>query len=230
MNIPRIPQNVSPYARACLEAIASANLGQHISLGGAFGLAHYLEYRATHDIDAWWNESATAKDMADTIDTVMKALREFGGTRVRSWGEVSIVELETEGKIVFSFQVAHRSALLQKPLASPWAGGVRVDRLEDLVAAKMTALVERGAPRDFRDIHAICGAGLCSVSRCWELWEERQALAREDKDARRARIAIGSHLARLEASRPLEGIPDPESRGQASRLRAWFEEDFLREH
>jgi hypothetical protein len=33
------------YAEACLQALASQELGDKISLGGAFGLLHYLDYR-----------------------------------------------------------------------------------------------------------------------------------------------------------------------------------------
>jgi hypothetical protein len=47
---------VPEYAQACLDAIAASGLGSHISMGGAFGLAHYYEYRPTHDVDAWWEE------------------------------------------------------------------------------------------------------------------------------------------------------------------------------
>jgi len=35
-----------------------------------------------------------------------------------------------------------------------------------IMASKMTALVERGAPRDLRDIHELCRRGLISVETC----------------------------------------------------------------
>ncbi len=43
---------------------------------------------------------------------------------------------------------------------------VKLDSLPDLVASKMVALIERGAPRDFRDIHAVCRAELLTGGRC----------------------------------------------------------------
>ncbi|MCP4360979.1 MAG: hypothetical protein GY796_23475 [Chloroflexi bacterium] len=57
MNIQR-PENLPPYANLCLQALADSGLGHTISLGGAFGLMHYFEYRATYDVDAWWQTAA----------------------------------------------------------------------------------------------------------------------------------------------------------------------------
>ena len=91
----------------------------------------------------------------------------------------------------------------------------------------MVALVERGAPRDFRDIYALCQSGLVTPARCWSLWRQRQQLSASDSDAVRARLAIETHLARIAQHRPLDQIDDPPQREQAGRLRAWFVEEFL---
>ena len=37
----------------------------------------------------------------------------------------------------------------------------------------MNALVNRGAPRDFLDIHAVVEADLLTPARCWELWQAK---------------------------------------------------------
>lgn len=71
---PSRPTHVSPHAEACLQALAASGLGDRISLGGAFGLLHYLDYRPTHDVDAWWVSSATEKDrrrVVEAIETVL---------------------------------------------------------------------------------------------------------------------------------------------------------------
>jgi hypothetical protein len=146
--------------------------------------------------------------------------------RTRAWGDVVSVELAQEAKTVFSFQVAHRSAQLDAPIEGVWPGGLGLDSLDDLVASKMTALVERGAPRDFRDIHSLCTAGLSSPARCWSLWEKRQTLSGQDADGGRARKAVQTHLARLAVARPLDRIADARERESAARLRAWFEKEF----
>ena len=56
---PKQPAHLSKYAKVCLEAMVAARLANTISLGGAFGLFHYFDYRPTHDVDAWWVEDVT---------------------------------------------------------------------------------------------------------------------------------------------------------------------------
>ena len=228
MDQPQRPGQVSEYAQACLNALSSSAYGQRISLGGAFGLAHYFEYRTTYDVDAWWIEPVSHEERQHIVQILEGALRSFGEVRTRAWGDVVSVELRQQGKTVFSFQIARRSAQLQAPVPSPWPGGIRVDSFDDLVASKMAALVERGAPRDFRDIYMLCQRGQCDVARCWELWQERQRLAGEDMDRKRAAVAIETHLARLEQARPLVNIADAEQRAGAEQLRAWFRVEFLK--
>jgi predicted nucleotidyltransferase component of viral defense system len=73
----------------------------------------------------------------------------------------------------FSFQIAARSTRLEEPISAGWVD-VPLDSLADLVASKMVALVERGAPRDFLDIYSVCQAGMLSGDECWALWRRRQ--------------------------------------------------------
>lgn len=221
------PKHMSDYAKACLEAIAARGLGERISLGGASGLMHYLDYRPTNDVDAWWVGSPTAEEQRQVIRLVESTLAALGEVKTRIWGDVVSVELRREGKQVFSFQIARRSAQLEEARLASWIG-VLVDSLADLVASKMVALVERGAPRDFRDIHALCQAGLITASRAWQLWRQRQQLAGSDVNAQRARLAVETHLARIAAHRPLEQIADSRQRAEAQEARAWFKEVFLR--
>ena len=110
---------------------------------------------------------------------------------------------------------------------APWREKLRLDSFPDLVAGKMVALVERGAPRDFRDVYALCQAGLTNAIECWRLWEQRQQMAGEDTDHTRARLALLTHLARIAQHRPLAHIEDPEARRSAEELRTWFETEFL---
>ena len=56
------PTRISKWAVACLEAIAREGLGTAISLGGALGLMHYLDYRETRDVDAWWSAGSSAAE------------------------------------------------------------------------------------------------------------------------------------------------------------------------
>ena len=224
---PRLPKEISPFARSCLDALAEGGLGRHLSIGGAFGLAHYHEYRPTHDVDAWWRQSATRENRDAIVAVLGKTLGSFGKVRTRAWGDVVSIELEQSGKTIFSFQIAERSAQLEEPVEGVWPGGLGLDSFDELIASKMSALVERGAPRDFRDIYSVCEAGLCDRAGCWQLWEARQRLAHEEADGARARSAIATHLSRLAVARPLDLIADAAQREAATRLRVWFEKEFL---
>ncbi len=196
------PAYMSEYTRACLTALADPGLGETISVGGGIGLLHYLDYRTTHDVDAWWTDAATRSVRTEVIRVLEATLAPYGETRTRTWGDVVSVELAVEGQVVFSFQIAARDAQLEPSVKLPWAD-VWLDSLSDLVASKMVALIERGAPRDFRDIYAVCQAGLMTPEQCWALWQRRQQLAGSDTDQARARLAIETHLMRIEQHRPL---------------------------
>lgn len=223
---PQRPSVVSEYAAACLNALVDGGCAGWLSLGGAFALSHYLDYRPTQDVDAWWADFVSQDQRSHVIGTLIDALRPYGEVSTRSWGDVCSVELKRLGRKVFSFDIARRSALLAEPTTGPWRG-ILIDSMDDLVASKMVALVERGAPRDFRDIYALCDSGLFGVDGCWELWGKRQELSGDNADENRARLAIRSHLARIEKARALDTIPDRGERERARKLREWFISDFL---
>lgn len=223
---PKKPQNLSEYALRCLDALSQSGLANKLSLGGAVGLMHYLEYRPTNDVDAWWIPSTTESERRAVTELLEATLTPFGEVRTRTWGDVTNVELRQEGKTVFSFQIAERSALLEEPRPSPWPG-ILLDDLSDLVASKMTALVERGAPRDFLDIYHLCEQGIVLPEHCWRLWQTRQEAAEGEADRERALLAIQLHLARIEAHRPLSQIKDRGARESADQLRHWYREVFL---
>ena len=221
---PRPPKQVSEYARTCLEALATSGYGDRLSLGGAFALAYYCEYRTTHDVDAWWDEAATSDERQAVIRCLEEALQPFGAVRTRRWGDVVSVELTLkEEQVAFSFQIATRSAQIEPSVPAPWPSKLCLDAFPDLVASKMVALVERGAPRDFRDIYVLCQAGLTDAVECWHWWEQCQQMAGADREHTRARLALLTHLSRIAQHRPLTQIEDPAARRAAQELRTWFE-------
>jgi hypothetical protein len=223
---PRRPTNIPDYAEACLQTLVASGLSGKISLGGAFGLLHYLDYRPTRDVDAWWDVSATGQEKEQVIRVIEAALGRYGQVRKRAWGDVVSIELLRGDQPVFSFQIAQRSAQLQPSVSAIWID-VALDSFPDLVAGKMVALIERGAPRDFRDIHALCQAGLTTPEQCWQVWRQRQQLVGSDTDTQRVRLAIETHLARIELHRPLDGISDPGQKAEAEQVRTWFRKEFL---
>jgi hypothetical protein len=122
--------------------------------------------------------------------------------------------------------IARRSAQLEPPVLSPELD-ILLDSFPDLISSKMVALVERGAPRDFRDIYAVCEAGLATPTQCWQWWCEREVLTQGNADLHRARLAIETHLARISQHRPLSTIAETKQRESAERVRSWFKEVFL---
>lgn len=224
---PRRPSRVSGEAAACLDALSASGLGRHISLGGAFGLAHYLDYRGTHDVDAWWQASATSDLRSRIIETLERALAPFGEIHTRRWGDVTSIELSSgRARAGFSFQIADRSVQLAASSESAWPG-IALDAFEDLVASKMAALLQRGAPRDLLDVYTICDKRLIEAAECWRLWIRRERAAGQDADRARARLAIQTHLERLDQVRPLQSIADAAERAAAERLRSWYAREFI---
>lgn len=136
---PQQPSPLSPYARACLDALVNANLADRISLGGGLELFHYLDYRPTHDVDAWWSESLTEEQKQAVLRSLETTLSTFGNVRVRSWGDMHSIELSQDGKTVFSFQIARHSVRLEDPVSAGWID-VPLDSLVDLVASKIGRL------------------------------------------------------------------------------------------
>ena len=226
MRQPTRPTHLSEFAERSLAALSAAGLGHVISLGGALGLLHYLDYRSTHDVDAWWTQEVLPEDQERVLATVEAALRPFGEVRTRKWGDVISLELKKDGKTIFSFQIATRAVQLQPPTTLAWSD-VALDSLADLVASKMVALVERGAPRDFRDIYIVCLFDLMTPVDCWKLWRLRQREGGSDADLHRARLAIETHLTRISQHRPLSAIADADQRTEAEALRTWFTQKLL---
>ena len=75
--------------------------------------------------------------------------------------------------------------------------------------------MNRGAPRDFRDIREIVAAGIVTTERCWRLW----AVKNRGRDAGEARREVQRLLAGIEARRPLERL-DPAEREPCDHIDA----------
>lgn len=220
---PRKPTTLPTYTEEILTRLAKRPEAAELVLGGHLALKHYLDYRQTHDIDAWWRR-ARSPQAESQIRTVMTGLADRHGLQLamRAFGEVSSFELVSEGRKVFSFRIAPRSLYLNDPVLSPWPP-LLLESLEDNIASKMNALVNRGAPRDFLDIQRAVEAGLMNVERCWILWRQRNP----DEQVRTGREKVLFHLVALETRRPLTQIQDQQEREQAAQTRAWFHERFL---
>ena len=56
------PTRLDPLAVELLTGLGAFPSARHIVLGGYFALKHYCDYRATHDVDAWWSEESTGEN------------------------------------------------------------------------------------------------------------------------------------------------------------------------
>lgn len=216
------PTNLSVYAREVLDRLASHPAAADIVLGGGVALAHYLNYRDTNDLDAWWTSGPT-RAADQLLGEVMEAVAAKHGFTLsrRSWGETTSLELIDGQRKVFSLQIASRDRWLDKPVEAAWAP-VRIETLRDNAASKMTALVERAAPRDLRDIHQLCDRGLLSVADCWSLYREKNPT----RAARDAAAKVLHAVERLEMQRPLATIESSAQRHEAETLRRWYRTVF----
>ncbi|MEW6752783.1 MAG: nucleotidyl transferase AbiEii/AbiGii toxin family protein [Candidatus Latescibacterota bacterium] len=218
-------QQLRPTPPAVLDALAAAVLARlqghqaasHLVLGGGVALQHYCPYRPTVDVDGWWLDRARQETEA-LLDQVVRSLaRERGLTyRRRTFGDTQSYELAAGGRTIFTVQVSVRSVAIDEPLPSAWPP-VQIESFRDNLGAKMSALVGRGAPRDFTDVFEVCRRQLASEGDCWSLWR----LKNPGQDATEAKARVLHHLEQLAARRPLADIPAGEERERAERLRAW---------
>jgi predicted nucleotidyltransferase component of viral defense system len=100
---------------------------------------------------------------------------------------------------------------------------ILVESLADNVGAKMNALVQRGAPRDFLDIRELVRRGIASVEQCWDWWSRKNPSI----DVRQARAQALRHLEEMEQRRPIDAIGDPRDRSAARRAREWIRRVLL---
>lgn len=217
------PERAESLAAEILEALRKFPESGELVLGGYFALRRYLDYRTTQDVDAWWRTGRTERTMA-CLRRVMTDVAQRHGLSLatREWGETVSLELSEGTRKLFSFQVAVRSVELEPPEKSLWEP-ILVESLADTVGGKMNALVQRGAPRDFLDIHELVTRGIASVEQCWDWWSRKNP----GVDIRLARAQALRHLEGLEQRRPIESIEHAEERARASSTREWIRRTLL---
>jgi hypothetical protein len=215
---PRVPDRLHPLSRELLQSLAGHAEAAEIVLGGGVALSHYLEYRDTVDLDAWWRADPRP-DVVALLEAAMQAVAARHGLdyRRRSWGETESLELLRDGLKQYSFQISRRTLFLDDVLPSSW-GPVCIETLRDNVASKMTALVQRGAPRDFLDVYQLCAHGVMNAADCWNAFSEKNPDVALDEAKRK----IVARLTMIETTRPLETIQPAEDREQAARVRDWY--------
>ena len=223
---PRVPSNLNPFARELLEMLRGQPAARHIILGGGVALSHYLEYRETVDVDAWWPkplDPGAREEATELVRRSMSAIAERHGLTFeeRIWGETRSLECRRGSRKIFSFQISFRDIQLDSPRLAEWQP-MQIETFRENLAAKMRALVERGAPRDFSDVAALCGAGYVTPAECWALWLQKTP----GGDASEARAAALAKLEQIAARRPLDRIDDRRQRAKAEAVRRFVRDEF----
>lgn len=220
---PKPPQQLDPVVREILEQLRHQPAAATIVLGGGVAFKHYLDYRNTHDVDAWWAPGVTPPEREAAL-TAFRALLRPIATRhglllsERRFSDVVSLELHdpAKRKAICSLQIASRDRYIGSPAPTVWPP-LEIEALTYTLASKMTALISRGAPRDMLDVYTSCRHGLTTVSELWALWQEKNpALLVQD-----AQHQILAHVTALEARRPLSSLA-AEEREHASTIRTWL--------
>ena len=204
----------SPLALEILGRLGQYEAAAHIEIGGGICLWYYAPYRQTNDVDAWWSEPQPESQTA--IDLVLQKVAIDHGLELshREQASYQSWDLKRQRKTVFAFQIARKIRRVEPAVASPW-GHLRLESLGENVANKMTALAQRGAPRDMLDIAEVLTRGLLDEQSCWRLWQDKNP----DKSREEARSNILKYLSALEARRPLIQIDDVGARKNAEATR-----------
>ncbi len=225
---PTRPPGLDPLVVEILERLRAYPEANDVVLGGHLALKHYLDYRTTHDIDAWWAKESTSDSQRLALDRLRDIVKTVAGEHGYTFTErttrsMTSLEMQSEAKTIFSVQIADRDIELATPVAGPWHP-VRIESLRDNIASKLTALVNRGAPRDFTDIHAVVAAEIVSIDEAWGIWQERNPRV----DAEQAKAQVLKHLESIAARRPLASLA-PEQRAAVAEARRWVREELTRD-
>jgi hypothetical protein len=227
---PARPENLDPIASLLLERLRDAPEAAFVVIGGGVALNCYAPPRLTHDVDAWWSQNASVADRVSTLTRIRAIAEEIGASaglvvveRPRTASEVVSIELQANRRTIFSFQIAPRDVELEPPTVegSPFAP-VPIEAFADNLGAKMTALVSRGAPRDFQDVYTVVSTQIALPDELWALY----AAKNPGSDIRLAKAQVAQRLAEIELRRPLDSL-DPNSRSAAEKLRAWVRDEFV---
>src|SRR5438105_4699622 len=82
------PRQIDPLADRVLECLAAMPEAAEIVIGGYLALQHYVDYRRTHDIDAWWRTRASPAAESAIRAAMQRVAAERGDElRERRFGE-----------------------------------------------------------------------------------------------------------------------------------------------
>ena len=222
---PRKPTTLDPRAERLLDWMGAQPWAHLVVLGGGVALKHYLDYRGTKDCDGWWHQDAAPAERKAFVAEIAAALARLNPgceIRQRHFKEVDSLEVFEGKHAEFSFQIALRDIQLEPYLPSGW-GNVSIESLNDNLASKMCALVDRGYPRDFRDVRRAARDLDVAIGELWRLWQQKNT----ERSRWDAKALARSNLEAIMRRRPLDAIANPDERREADEVRQWFLNEFL---
>ena len=116
---------------------------QQFSLVGGTALALRFGHRCSIDFDFFTPEPFDVESLADTLT------REISGFETSGMNKIGLNASIDGLKVDF---VTYRYPLLAQPETQD---GIRMFSLEDIVGMKLSAITNRGARKDFYDLHAL---------------------------------------------------------------------------
>jgi Nucleotidyl transferase AbiEii toxin, Type IV TA system len=235
MSTPLTKPNLNRFTVEVLSKLGETNETEFV-IGGGVALCHYVDPRETYDLDGWWR-SHESPETLEKLQNILQEIAEREGLSLQSkrFGEVVSLALSNkERKKVYSVQIASRSIYLDSPENSPW--NVPIETLRDNIGSKMKALITRGAPRDFIDIHKLCSEGKTNPEGCWEIAAPVYHGGNPGQSDPQTIILTGksqvaANFRRIEKKYPLpkETPAEPQQMKNARALRKWYKEEFLRD-
>lgn len=116
---------------------------QRFSLVGGTALALRFGHRRSIDLDFFTPESFDVESLADTLSHQVDGFETTGMNKIGLNAQVAGLKVDF---------VTYRYPLLAPPETQD---GIRMFSLEDIVGMKLSAITNRGARKDFYDLHAL---------------------------------------------------------------------------
>lgn len=141
--------------QAFLEAFTESELAADYYLSGGTALsAFYLHHRTSEDLDFFTRGPVDAAAVLRLVNSIAE-----GSVIPRRVADRFGFVVPIQGERVRVEFVRYDHPAIEPPVPQP--GGLRVDGMRDILANKLSALVERNEPKDFADIYCLVArAGL----------------------------------------------------------------------
>ncbi len=121
---PTRPPGLDPLAVEILERLRAYPEANDFVLGGHLALKHYLDYRTTHDINAWWAQESTTDSQHLALERLRDIVKSVAADRGMTFSEraarsMTLLEMQRNAKTIFSVQIADCDIELAEPVRGP---------------------------------------------------------------------------------------------------------------